>query len=306
MFDPVYSNGVDPFDVRKMMNFGENLALKRDNIVLAVERRSFPGVADTIFYDLSNLNNLTYRLEIVPSNLATPTRIAFLQDLYLNTQTLISLNDTTKHLFVVNSIAGSRDRGRFRIVINDLSGGALPVRFNTLTAAIREQQICVQWTAAEELFVKNYQVEISIDGRNFTATGAALLPQTIGDGAYKTLVNIPNASQAYFRIKSLDIDGSINYSRIIKLSLPTTKNFISITNPIQQNTIDVKINPIKAGDYQFDILNSNGSVVLHYNQKLTTGLQSVQLNLKTKLTTGYYFLRIGSTDFNSTHKILIQ
>ncbi|MFM2359878.1 MAG: hypothetical protein RLY16_1871 [Bacteroidota bacterium] len=306
MFDNVYSNGVDPLDVRKMMNFGENLALKRDNIILAVERRAFPGVADTIFYDLSNLNNLTYRLEIVPTNLHTPTRIAFLQDLYLNTQTLISLTDTTKHLFVVNGNAGSKDRGRFRIVINDLSGGALPVRFNALTAGIRDQQICVQWTAAEELFVKNYQVETSLDGRNFIATGAPLQPQTIGDGTYKTFVNIPSGNYVYFRIKSLDIDGSINFSHIIKLTLPNLHKNISVLNPVKQNTIEVKINSLTAGNCQFELLNLNGAVVYHSTQSLTAGLQTILLNPQAKLSTGYYFLKIRSTEHNSTHKLLIQ
>jgi len=96
VFDAAYSNSVDGYDALKLTNPGENFGLYRENKALAVEKRQPLQGGDTLVYRMSNFATQTYKLLIIPSGLGDVSVVATLFDKFTNTQTSISLTDTSR------------------------------------------------------------------------------------------------------------------------------------------------------------------------------------------------------------------
>ncbi|MFT3680158.1 MAG: hypothetical protein QM791_07780 [Ferruginibacter sp.] len=105
-----YSDTVDLFDLRKLTNPLENIAIVREGILLAGEHRTN---YDTIPLTLWNLQQRDYELEIILRNIP----YAALEDVATNTKQYFTLTDTLRYKFT-NTIAGSpKDSAvRFRLL----------------------------------------------------------------------------------------------------------------------------------------------------------------------------------------------
>lgn len=115
IFDPLYSNEVDPFDAEKIMNGGENLGISRNQKILSVEAHDRIIDNDTIFYDLRNARHQPYQLQFIPQHLQQVHK-AYLLDAYHHSSTEISVRDTTVVAFIVNNDPSSYASNRFALV----------------------------------------------------------------------------------------------------------------------------------------------------------------------------------------------
>ena len=115
-FDRSFSNNIDELDVQKIANSSENISIASNEKDFTVERMMIPGQNDTIFYKLGMLKVRKYAFEFTLANLYNDGLTAFLEDLYLNTQTILNLSGTTKVRFDVTNIPASYASNRFRII----------------------------------------------------------------------------------------------------------------------------------------------------------------------------------------------
>jgi hypothetical protein len=90
----------------------------------------------------------------------------------------------------------------------------LPVNFMGIVANKTESGISVRWDVADEYDVKEYQLEKSTSGGIFNTVGTVVANKRTVYG-----YTDPNskAPVIYYRIKSVDLNGSIKYSGIIKI-----------------------------------------------------------------------------------------
>ncbi len=117
IFDNDYSNNIDGKDAKKMSNPGENFMIvkKRDQAVLAIEKRKPINLSDTIFYGFSNLRPISYKLKFTPENLQEKGLHAILVDNYLQKIIDISLIDTTLIDFIIDNNINSYEN-RFQVI----------------------------------------------------------------------------------------------------------------------------------------------------------------------------------------------
>ncbi len=109
----------------------------------------------------------------------------------------------------------------FFAVFDNLSIGPLntplPVNFIGLVANrnTNDNSVSLKWDVGEEVNVKEYQVERSDNGTNYTTVGTVSVK---GKSIY-TLTNadVP-ATTVFYRVKSVDNDGRYKYSGIVKLN----------------------------------------------------------------------------------------
>jgi hypothetical protein len=113
-YDNIYSNAVDWDDAWKMTNPGENFGIYRENVNLVVERRQEIGLTDTTFFKMWNMQQRSYQLQIITSNMSDPQLRASVIDSYLNTTIAVELNDTTFIPFTVTADAGSSSSVAFQ------------------------------------------------------------------------------------------------------------------------------------------------------------------------------------------------
>jgi hypothetical protein len=103
-------------------------------------------------------------------------------------------------------------------VFDNLSIGAtaaapLPVNFLGVAADRADNGIKVRWSVGDELNVQQYDVEKSIDAKNFSKIGTV---DANKEKAYSFVDGNIKAEQFFYRIKSVDIDGSVKYSGIVR------------------------------------------------------------------------------------------
>lgn len=91
-----------------------------------------------------------------------------------------------------------------------ISNIALPVKFSSLNARMANNSVSLKWNVATEDNVNGYEIERSADGRNYSKIGFV---NADGQSTY-SFVDTKTLSIAYYRIKSVDINGKYGYSTV--------------------------------------------------------------------------------------------
>lgn len=283
-FDAFYSNNIDEYDAPKLSNTGENISLMRYSKRYSVESRNGIDYNDTIFYNMSGLKNITYELDIVPFYINEPDVRAYFHDKYLGTEVPVSLTIKTTIPFTISTAPGANAADRFYITFRPTS--ILPVTFTTISAVrLREKEVNVNWNVENEISMEKYEVERSLNGRDFIKIGET---NPVGN-SYYNLKDL-NASPAdnFYRIKGISIGGRVQYSAVAKVSGDNYISGISVMpNPVENKTMNIHFSGTLAGTYIVKITNNLGQVV--YSSAIETNSANcvVSVDLK-KLAAGTY------------------
>jgi uncharacterized repeat protein (TIGR02543 family) len=116
VFNDTYTNAVAEEDAAKLTNPAENFGIMQDGKTLSIEGRHSIAATDNIQFNMWNLKQQEYKLELLPQNMATPGLTAMLEDSYLHTSTAINLEAANTISFTVDATDASKAADRFRIV----------------------------------------------------------------------------------------------------------------------------------------------------------------------------------------------
>jgi hypothetical protein len=297
LYNELYSNAVDNFDARKMPNFGENFGIIRNSEILAVEKRNIIRNNDSVFFDMSNLKNISYRLQIV-GYLFSPDLLGFLEDSYTQTRTPIHVNDTLYYDFNVTAqAAASSARNRFRVVFEKPAFGPLPVHFVQVLSHINNGMAWLNWQVAEQFNVAHYSIERSYNGQRFTE--AARVPAVVQQRHYRFSEVLVEDRTVYYRIKSVDTDGNTQYSKIIVVAKGEADNssFAISPNPVEGIYANVFFNQQPAGVYHIKFLSANGQVLAQNITRHVGGTTRYSIGLPGNMRNGYYKIVITGPGF---------
>lgn len=303
LFDDAYSNAVDIEDIRKSPNFRQNFGLIRDNVSLAVEKRHSLSQADTVFFDMSNITQLPYRLDISTTNMDPLIIGAVLEDKYTNSSTALDLTTMNSYSFTADANAASRAADRFRIVFRTAT--VVPVTFVSVKAAQLGGNIAVEWKVANQLNIVKYEVEKSADGTNFTKVGTISASNST---TYNWLDQNVVRGYNYYRIKSLDNNGQVKYTEIVKVLAGNGKPAITVSpNPIQGNFVNIQFTEQQAGKYGIRLINVSGQVVYSREVFHNGGNASQSFALSSPPATGIYQLEITTpANVRHTEKLIVN
>jgi len=158
----------------------------------------------------------------------------------------------------------------------------LPVKVLSFTAIKQQDQLKLLWHVANEINLKQYEVEYSTNGSSFTSAGIVLANK---QAAYNFSFHSNIAQQYYFRLKLVDIDGSFSYSNIIIVT-NSHKSIVKISPNPASTTVQFSVNEFKPNTI-IQILNAAGKIVdkvqlfnniVQYNcSKLFSGTYTVQV-----------------------------
>ncbi len=293
-FDNSFAASVNAQDILKMENFSENLGVRRDGISMIVEKRPVVTADDTIFLHITNTGIKDYHFEIGGSNMPGGMP-GYLVDRFRGTQTLLNFNMPTTISFSVTASAASSAPDRFMIVFKPAT--TLPVSFTTIRATKINRQVKVDWNVENEHAVNLYEIERSADGLLFNRVGTQLATgNNMSTVAYAFLDINPLTGANYYRIKSIDIDGTVKYSTVVKVSMDAIVSFQVFPNPVAGNTINILFADAQAGIYTVTLLNAAGQKVVTKQVSDITGTGRVSLSLPESLPKGSYIVQITAPD----------
>ena len=165
-------------------------------------------------------------------------------------------------------------------------GSPLPVNFIGLVANRENNNAELKWDVTDEVNVREYVVERSVNGSNFTMVGEV---PAKGKSIYTyTNYNIP-ATTVFYRVRSIDQDGRSKYSGILRLKGSTSYGE------------GVKVYPVPANDeitIEHGKLQRGASIIITTldGKSLRTinpvdGASHTPVNISS-MSRGMYFLRI--------------
>jgi len=257
-------------DIGKLNNFAENICSYRDGKKLIVEQRPMIVPSDTIFLRTSNTGIKNYRLKINTENFVQTNLSAWLQDTWLNTNTILDLSGNLNDIdFNVTSDPASANPDRFRIIF--ALTNPLPVSFTSIKAFQQGDDIEVEWKVSNQVNILNYEVERSTDGINFTKLGTKAATGANGvDAVYNWLDLNPVEGNNFYRVRSIGIGGEIKYSAIVKVTIQKNKASIEVyPNPVTDHLLNIRFTAMVKGVYRIRLVNTIGQTVFTQQLKYT-------------------------------------
>lgn len=163
---------------------------------------------------------------------------------------------------------------------------ALPYENLTFKAFQKANSVELNWNVTSIENVATFEIERADENNQFVTIGKV-------DGSdkldYSFIDSKPNIGIIQYRLKSIDLNGKSQYSKVVTIDF--TKLSKEIINTLVENTLFMNIEE----ETELNVINSNGERVFSF--KVNKGDTSISLS---QLTAGIYFIK---TD-NSTYKIV--
>ena len=306
-FDQSFSNAVDIHDAVKLNNTGENVGLKRNGKILAIEKRHSVRVTDTIFLNMGQLRTQQYEFDFNASGLERNGLVAYLEDSYLHNSTELSLNGNTNVPFNVSSDPNSYAANRFRIVFKQRRH---PLIATAEITAIRnsDKSISVRWNAEEDADVALYIIERSADASNFTSIKAT--EPMAKNAAASYIINDldPLPVDNYYRLKLLSADGKTAYSKVVKVAPITSLRSMEVyPNPVTGQQLQVMFSGYATGIYKLTLIDGRGQQHKLSNIQVQVDNTVFSIKLPSMLAAGIYRIEaIGPANDVTTRSIYIN
>lgn len=177
----------------------------------------------------------------------------------------------------------------------------IPVKLIDFSAVKTTGNISLNWSANTEVNFKNYVVERSIDGTNFSTVGTVAAQNL---AAYSFQDNALNGANmiVYYRLKMVDIDGRATFSKIVSVRLDNiVKATLIYPNPTT-NVVTIKLLQHLRSNSILKITDAIGRTVMQKNIAATQNV--IPLNVQA-LAAGKYFVTIKN-DAELIHESFIK
>lgn len=289
-FSSDFSNDIDGNDTRKISNSSENLSIISNGKSLVIERRNLPTESDTIAYNLAGVVSQNYRFVFNASSLQNTGLEGFVEDNYTKTRTPLNMNGNTEVNFTISAVADSKAANRFRIVFKEMR--VMPVTFTSVKASHKNTTVSVDWKVENQSNLKQYDVEKSTDGSQFTKVGTVDANNKSASDYNWTDAN-PVEGYNYYRIRSVDLDGKTAYTSIVKVQMSQTAAEIKVyPNPAVDAKVSIELNNLPAGIYYARLFNPLGQVIVSQKIIHPTGSSTETIQWSHSTARGIYQLEI--------------
>ena len=298
-YDSDYSNDLDGMDARKMSNFSENWGMLRSTTTLVIERRHSIQDKDSIFFKMWNMRVITYQVEFIAAGVNQYGVQAELRDKFLHSATPVSVNDTTRINFSVTADAASKVSDRFMLVFSALpNAGLLPVTFVSAQARRQSNAVVVSWNTMNEKNIKNYEVQRSANGIDFT-DAAIVNAQNLSNNNYNWTDNNASKGNSFYRIQSTDVNGKTALSTTMKINLVATLSTVKLyPNPLVGNSFSLNFSGQPEGSYNVRLINQYGQSVISKTINIKAAEQTENISLPASLSHGIYQVEISAPGGN--------
>jgi hypothetical protein len=195
------------------------------------------------------------------------------------------------------------------VLINNCTASTLPVSLSNLKAYQKTGGIQVEWTTLIELNSDKFEVEKSIDGQNFTKIGVVTARGNSNAAVSYSLFD-PSAQTGanFYRIKSLDKDGSVQYSNVLRVNVTRASGAISIyPNPVVNNTFNLRFTSLRSGRYTVMLTNKAGQLLyitmIEHNGG-NGGSSTQKLRINAAFPKGSYEVQVIGEDVRMTRRLI--
>lgn len=182
----------------------------------------------------------------------------------------------------------------------EVTGAPLPVKLISFNGAKDRNQVKLTWSTAQEINSKEFVVERSAYGSNYSSIG-----KVMANGNSSSISNYqfndasPNAGVNFYRLKMVDADSKFEYSKVVKIDF--SKNY----------TITISPNPAKSF-FNVTVANISAPMILEITDVSGRVLQTQTISNQNNvvavnnLSKGLYFVKLKNANTSYTEKLVIE
>jgi hypothetical protein len=171
----------------------------------------------------------------------------------------------------------------------------LPVELINFSVEKNNNKVNISWQTATEINSNYFEVEKSFNGKEFSViTKINAAGNSSNTQKYNTTDELANtAAIIYYRIKTMDKDGSFGYSSIQSINVKTNTNLISIyPNPVKKGqAVSIELNSDKTQNISFVLITNEGKIISEKVKNIVRGYNRVSLQFNNFIPVGNYFLQ---------------
>ncbi len=188
---------------------------------------------------------------------------------------------------------------------NGCSNIIIPVTLIDFQVSYNNSVANLNWHTATEINTSHFEIERSFDGTNFTKIGTvAATGYSSNTKAYEFLNTITDYRNTFYRLKTVDINGKISYSKIVKIN-PVRSGF-SISNIYPKPATDkltIEWNNISNSPITLTVLDITGRLLKSQIIDGKKGFNKYNLDIAV-LPHGKYILKAVSGENVSTDSFI--
>lgn len=197
------------------------------------------------------------------------------------------------------------------VTINFPSASSLPVSLTDFTGLYNGNgNVQLQWVTNFEENSRIFEVERSLDGRNWETAGSL---KAQGSSPVKNKYsfiddvgrNTANRKDLFYRLKLVDNDGKTSLSRVLIVRVYNTRStkMISVSPNPAKNDILATLQLNETSVVVMKVLNNAGSEIMRKTLKLGSGTNTILMDGTSKLVAGLYMLEVI---VNNNERLLVK
>ncbi|NJB84473.1 hypothetical protein GGR26_000218 [Lewinella marina] len=188
----------------------------------------------------------------------------------------------------------------------------LPLTLLSFDATPQGETVELQWSTIDESGTSHFLVERTADGKSFSPVGrvsAAGTSASATELSYQLVDAAPLRGSAFYRLKSVDLDGSFTYSELVEVNRGEDQEPLAFAihpNPSTGSTVGVEVQSLDATQpLLLEVLDAAGRTLATRNLRGTAG-DYLQVPLADQLPAGTYLLRLSQpTTGSQTSRLIV-
>lgn len=182
----------------------------------------------------------------------------------------------------------------------------LPVRIVSFNGSINNHKAEINWSVAENETGNRFEIEKSANGTNFSQAAIVINTNKQGSENY-SYTDASFSGSSYYRLKVVNQDGTITYSRTISLkdAIDTKASAVSVQNPVV-SSMNFSFIATTTGSYNVNVYNTAGVRISGTQMNMQKGMNATSLSVDNKVVPGIYILEITNGSDKSIAKFVKQ
>jgi len=213
-----------------------------------------------------------------------------------------TVNDGNLNIDFIRNPGSSDDPAVNAIEILAVQSGVFPVEFTSFEALHRQKQVLLSWSTEREENLSHFEIERSLNGMDFTSVGRTEVGATQGSNSYHYIDEVRMLNTLYYRIKAVDIDGTMTYSNIreVKMDIAAIQIY---PNPTR-GRLNVEVNG-RDGKASMQLSNTQGKVLIDREVSLSGAFQRFSFQLE-DLPAGIYLFTFKQHGIAKVQKVFVR
>lgn len=181
----------------------------------------------------------------------------------------------------------------------------VPVTLIDFNGRINGEAIHLQWSTSNEIALAKFELERATALNHFKSMAILPVHNTNGIHNYIYTDEYPSGSVLYYRLKMVDVNGSVTYSKIISFRFSKDSWLNVGIVRAATGSLQLQINSSKNTPATIEVSDIAGRIILNHKLQLSKGNNTVSLNNKI-LSAGLYTVSVITGDEKVSKFITVQ